>query len=77
MALTQEQQSQVEFQEAMDAGRRTHDLEMEHRRAKLEAVRLAKETLLENSRSKPVDSRDVSAEEINSYANTLVGYINS
>jgi len=77
MALTPEQQSQVEFQEAMDAGRRTHDLEMEQRRAKLEAVRLAKETLLENSRSKPVDSRDVSAEEINSYANTLVGYINS
>lgn len=77
MALTPEQQSQVDLQEALDAGRRAHELAVEQRRARLEAVRLAKETLVENARSKPVDSRDVSAQDITNYATTLVGYINS
>lgn len=77
MALTPEQQSQVDLQEALDAGRRAHELAVEQRRARLEAVRLAKETLVENARSKPVDSRDVSAQDITNYATTLVDYINS
>jgi len=77
MALTTEQQAQLDFQEVMEVNRQTHELKMEQKRAKLEAVRLAKEILLENSRSKPVDSRDVSAEEINTYADTLVNYINA
>ena len=76
MALTAEQQAQVELQEATDAGRRAHELAMEARRAKLEAVRLAKETLIENARSKPVDSRDVTAADIQAFAQTLVSYIN-
>jgi hypothetical protein len=76
MALTAEQQAQVELQEATDAGRRAHELAMEARRAKLEAIRLAKETLIENARSKPVDSRDVSAADIQAFAQTLVSYIN-
>ena len=76
MALTAEQQTQVELQEATDAGRRAHELAMEARRAKLEAIRLAKETLIENARSKPVDSRDVSAADIQAFAHTLVTYIN-
>ena len=76
MALTAEQQSQVELQEATDAGRRAHELAMEARRAKLEAIRLAKETLIENARSKPVDSRDVTAADIQAFAQTLVSYIN-
>ncbi len=76
MALTAEQQAQVELQEATDAGRRAHELAMEARRAKLEAIRLAKETLIENARSKPVDSRDVTAADIQAFAQTLVSYIN-
>jgi hypothetical protein len=35
------------------------NLAMEQRRAKLEDVRLAKETLIENDRSKPADERGV------------------
>ena len=76
MALTAEQQAQVDLQEAMDAGRRAHEQNMEARRAKLEAIRLAKETLIENARSKPVDARDVSAADIQAFAQTLVSYIN-
>ena len=46
------------------------------KQARLEAVRLAKETLIENARSKPVDARDVSAADIQAFAQTLVAYIN-
>ena len=76
MPLTTEQQMQVDIQEAMEAGRRAHELALEARRTKLESIRLAKETLIENARSKPVDSRDVSAADIQAFAQTLVSYIN-
>ena len=109
MALTAEQQSQVDLQDAIEAGRRAHEQNMEATRhanalalataqsqaqlasitantqanadyqakqIKLEAVRLAKETLLENARSKPVDARDVSAADVQAFAQTLVSYIN-
>lgn len=76
MALTAEQQSQIDLQNAMDAGRRAHEIAMEQRRARLEMIRLAKETLIENARSKPVDSRDVTASEITTFANVLNTYVN-
>lgn len=76
MALTPEQQSEIDLQEARDAGRRAHEIAMEQRRARLEAVRLAKETLIENARSKPVDARDVSAADVTTFANALNQYIN-
>ena len=76
MALTPEQQAVIDFQEASDAPRRAHDVAMEQRRARLEAVRLAKETLIENARSKPVDARDVSAADVTAFANVLNQYIN-
>lgn len=76
MALTPEQQDQISFQEASDASRRAHEIAMEQRRARLETVRLAKETLLENARSKPVDSRDVTADDITAFASALTAYVN-
>lgn len=76
MPLTEEQQLQLNFHEALDSSRRAHELAMESRRARLESVRLAKETLVENSRSKPVDSRDVSADDITTFAAKLEAYVN-
>lgn len=72
-----DQQAQIDYEEARDAGRRAHDLAIEGRRAKLEAIRLAKETLIENARSKPVDSRDVTAADVQAFAQVLVSYINA
>lgn len=77
MALTEEQQAHIDMQNATEAVRHANQLELESRRAKLEAIRLAKEVLIENARSKPVDSRDVSAPDIQAFAQTLVVYINS
>lgn len=76
MALTAEQQAQVDIQNATEAVRHANQLELEARRTKLEAVRLAKETLIENARSKPVDARDISAADIQAFAQSLVSYIN-
>lgn len=71
MALTAEQQ----FQMDLETARHNNMLATETKRAKLEAVRLAKETLLENARSKPIDSRDVSAADIANFAQSLVNFI--
>jgi Arc/MetJ-type ribon-helix-helix transcriptional regulator len=77
MALTTEQIDQIAYQEASDAGRRAHEMAMESRRAKLEAIRLAKETLIENARSKPADSRDVTPADITAFADALVASISA
>jgi len=77
MALTTEQLDQIAYQEASEAGRRAHEIAMESRRAKLEAIRLAKETLIENARSKPADSRDVTPADITAFADALVASISA
>ena len=77
MALTTEQQDTIDFVNANEAGRRAHEIAMEAKRAKLETIRLAKETLIENARSKAVDSRDVAAADITAFAQTLVAYIDA
>lgn len=43
----------------------------------MEAVKLAKETLIENARSKPVGERDITAADITAFADTLVNYMNT
>jgi hypothetical protein len=71
MALDAQQQ----FQMDMEAARHANQMAMEAKRAKLETVRLAKETLIENARSKPVDSRDVTAADITAFAAALEAHI--
>jgi hypothetical protein len=77
MALTPEQQAQVDIQLAVENARHANQMAADAKRAKLEAVRLAKETLIENARSKPVDARDVTAADITAFAQTLVAYVES
>lgn len=81
MALTEEQQAQVDIQiaiqKAEEERRQAYEIVVELRRIKLESVRLAKETLIENARSKPVDNRDVTAEEIATFAQSLVAYVDA
>jgi len=77
MALTAEQQSQVEFQLALEAVRHANQLELQAKQAKIEAVRTAKEVLVENARNKPVDSRDITAADVTAFADALVANINA
>jgi hypothetical protein len=73
MALDAQQQ----FQMDMEATRHANQMAAEAKRAKLEAVRLAKETLIENARSKPVDTREVTAADITAFAAALEAYVNA
>ena len=77
MALTPEQQATVDVQVAVENVRHANQLAAQTKLARLESVRLAKETLIENARSKPVDARDVSAEDITAFAATLATYIDA
>jgi len=77
MALTAEQQAQADIQIAVENARHANQMAMQAKHAKLEAVRLAQQTLVENSRNKPVDTREITAADITAYATTLVNYVNS
>lgn len=69
--------AQLAIQQEAEAARREHEFEMEKRRAKLELVRLAKETLVENARNKPVGEGDVGAQDITKFAEELASYIDA
>ena len=77
MALTADQQAQADIQIAVENARHANQMAMQAKQAKLEAVRLAKETLIENARSKPVDARDVTAADITAFAAALEAHINA
>lgn len=66
---------EMKKQRDMEQIRHDHMIELELTRAKLETVRLAKEVLLEVSRNKPVDMRDIKAEDITSFAEILLSQI--
>ena len=73
MALDAQQQFQLDLENA----RHANQMAAQAKQAKLEAVRLAKETLIENARSKPADSREVTAADITAFAATLEAHINA
>lgn len=73
MSLDANQQFQIDLENQ----RHTNQMASEAKRTKLEAVRLAKETLIENARSKPVDGRDVTAADITAFAQTLIAYVDA
>ena len=88
MSLTAEQQAQLDIQLQIETTRHTNLMALEAdrvasqvaadaRRAKLEAVRMARETLTENARTKPVDSREITANDITAFAQTIVDYVNN
>ncbi len=73
MALDAQQQFQLDLENA----RHANQMAAQAKQAKLEAVRLAKETLIENARSKPVDARDITAADITAFAAALEAYVNA
>jgi hypothetical protein len=64
-------QTQIAAQQASEVARREHEKDMEARRAKLELLRMAKETIVENARNKPVGEAGITAAEITAFANEL------
>lgn len=77
MPLTAEQQAHLDFSQAQDLTRDKHQLLIQSRGTKLELARVAKDILIENSRSKPVEEREISAADVTAFTEVLVEYVNS
>ena len=65
MALTQEQIDNIEFNKAQSAASN-----------KMEAIRIARDVLMENDRNKPVGERGISAADITAFAQVIQQYVN-
>jgi hypothetical protein len=66
MALTEEQLNQIEFQKAQQASNNND---------RMEAVRLARDILMENDRNKPTGERGITASDVTAFADTLLTYV--
>ena len=78
MALTAEQQSQVDMNAAMEANRAATQAAQDAARAKLEMVRMAKEILVENRRTQAAaDATDITASAVTALATELNTFVNS
>lgn len=77
MAITEEQKAQLEAQIEVETLRHDAQMRIIERQLKFDAVRLAKEVLLDNARSKPADARDVTAADITAFAQVLVAYLDA
>ena len=66
MALTEEQLNQIEFQKAQQASNNND---------RMEAVRLARDILMENDRNKPTGERCITATYLTSFADAIVTFV--
>jgi len=66
MALTAEQLNQLEFQKAQQALNNNN---------RMEAVRLARDILMENDRNKPTGERGISPVDITAFAEAIVTFV--
>ena len=77
MTTTPEQPTVISpsFTNHMETIRRNHEIAMDNKRTRMELIRMAKETLIENARNKPASEAIVTAEEITEFANKLSNYV--
>jgi hypothetical protein len=66
MALTEEQLNQIEFQKAQQAMNNND---------RMEAVRIARDILMENDRNKPTGERGITAADVTSFADAIVTFV--
>lgn len=87
MPISEELQAQLDMQlrientrhdnlTALEKERQLNLSEIEKRRFRMEALRMAKDVLMENARSKPVDSREVTVGDITNFADSVITYVN-
>ncbi len=75
--LSEINQEQLEVQLQVENTRHANQLAYFSKQSKVEFIRLATQVLLENARSKPVDSREVTASDIATFADSLIAYNNT
>jgi len=77
MALTTEQQALVEMQAAVQIAVHAAQNAEAAKQRKLDNVRIAHTTLLENKRNLPVEQRQITPAEIIAFADSLNNYVNA
>lgn len=78
MALSPEMQAQVDQQNAIEDNRAANQAAAEAKRAKLEALRIAKEVLVENRRTKTAaEAVDINDADVTNFAAALTAFVNS
>ena len=81
MALTTEQQAQIDIQVAVQtavvSAQAAANAAEGAKQRKLEAVRIAHTTLLENKRNLPVEQRQITPSDITAFADSLNNYVNA
>jgi hypothetical protein len=70
-------EEQLQMQTAIATAQATASVQEAAKQRKLEAVRIAHITLIENKRNLPVDQRQITAAEITAFADTLNAHINA
>jgi hypothetical protein len=76
MALPVEMQATVDMQNAIENNRATNAAAAEAKRVKLDALRMAKDIIMENNRVAPAGST-VSASDVTTLAASLEAFVNS
>jgi hypothetical protein len=77
MALTAEQQAQIDVATAIENARNANQVAAQTKQAKLTAIQIAQQTLIANSNNQPVSDRQISAANITAFADTLASYVNA
>lgn len=77
MALTAEQQAQVDLETALETSRTEARMLERGKDQKLEALRIAQAVVLENYRNADAGAPDITAEQITAFASILTTYVNS
>jgi len=78
MALLPEMQAQVDMQNAMEDHRASLQAANAAKAQKMEALRLAKEILVENRRTKPAaEAVDIDDADVTNFAAALTSFVNS
>lgn len=78
MTLSPEMQAQVDQQNAIEDNRAANQAAAEAKRAKLEALRIAKEVLVENRRTKTAaEAVDIDDADVTNFAAALTAFVNS
>jgi len=77
MALTAEQQAQIDVSTAIENARNANQVAAQTKQAKLTAIQIAQQTLIANSNNQPVSDRQISAADITTFADTLASYVNA
>lgn len=78
MALTTEQQAQIDIQANIEDRRHANQMDLQTKLTRIETVRLARDILIENRRlDTTANTQDITASDVIDFSTQVEAYINS